>query len=84
MCMMNGETFFSFMKKMWIGHLGASCYIMNNYSGLYDVADINKLVQGSSYGMHVTEQGKFCMKVWQVNGSKKYIMLCVVLCYGKC
>ena len=40
----DGETFHSFMKNSWIVDLGASCHIINDDTGLYDVIDINKLV----------------------------------------
>ena len=71
LCMIDGETFHSFTKNMWIGNMGASYHIPNDDVGLYDVTKINKFVQGSLGNMSITKRGKLCMKVCQVNGSKR-------------
>ena len=44
----DGETFFKFIKNIWIGDLGASYHIPNDDSGLFDVTNINELIHGSS------------------------------------
>ena len=43
---------------------------MNNDTGLYDVTKINKLAQGSPDNLFAMKEGKFCMKVHQVDGSE--------------
>ena len=48
LCMIDGETFSSFTKNMWIRDLVASCHITNYDINLYIVTNINKLVQGTS------------------------------------
>ena len=60
-----------FMKTNWIGDSGALCHIMNCDTGLFDVTDINKLIQGSSRsmlaikkGMHFTNVGKVDITEW--------------------
>ena len=50
MCMIDGETFFSFTKNM-NGRFRCSYHITNNEAGLYDMTNINKLVQGRSGSM---------------------------------
>ena len=39
LCMINGETLFSFMKNTWIVDSG------DNDTGLYDINNINELIQ---------------------------------------
>ena len=48
LCTIIKGNFHLFTKNTWIGTLGATCHNINNNTGLYDVTDINKLVQGSS------------------------------------
>ena len=57
------NTFFSFTKNTWIGDLGASCHITNDDTGLYNINDINELIQGSSSIMPATKKGKLQVKV---------------------
>ena len=47
----DSETFHSFTMNMWITNSGASFHITNNDTGLYDITNINKLVQESSGNM---------------------------------
>ena len=68
-CMIDGETFFSFMENMWIHDLGSSCHIIKHGSGLYDMTNINKLVQGSWGNMPAMKKGNIHMKVSLVNES---------------
>ena len=56
MCTIECNTFF--IKNTWIRDLGASCHITNGNNGLYDVTDIDKLIQGSPSIMPVTKKGK--------------------------
>ena len=74
-CKFKGETFHSFIKNLWIGNSGPSCNMANNDTGLYDITNINKLVQRSSGNMSAMRKGKLCMIVCQVNGSKKLYVL---------
>ena len=48
MCTINGDRFFLFTKNTWIKDSGASCHITNDDTGLYDITDIDELIQGSS------------------------------------
>ena len=41
MCTIDGDTFFSFTKSMWIADSGALCHIMNGDTSLFDIIDIN-------------------------------------------
>ena len=45
MCIIYEEMFFIFTKNNWISYSGT--HLVSNYSGLYDVANINELVQGN-------------------------------------
>ena len=60
LCNVDGEKFYLFT---------------NNYIGLYNITDINKFVQGSSGDTSDTKKGKLCVKVHQVNSSKKLLIL---------
>ena len=70
-CTINGNTFFSFTKNTWIGDLGASCHITNDDTGLYNINDINELIQGSSSIMPATKKSKLQVKVRQVNRAEQ-------------
>ena len=72
------ETFFLFTKKEKIGDLGTSWCITNDDKGLYDITDINELVQCSSDIVSTSKKGKLCMKLCQVSGSEKLHVLCQV------
>ena len=63
MCTIDGDTFYLFMKNMWIEDSGASCLIMNNYTSLFNIIDINTSIQGSSGNMPATKKGKLCFNV---------------------
>ena len=69
MCMIDEETFFTFMKNMWIAHLCTSCHVTYDDSGLYHITNILKLVQVNSGSILVTKKGGICMKLKQVHGS---------------
>ena len=73
LCMIDGTTFHSFMKNMWIGDSGASCHNTNNYKSLHDVMNINKLVQGSSGNMSTTKKNKLQMKCIKLMVSESYM-----------
>ena len=60
-------TLFSFTKNTLIGDSGVSCHITNDKKGMYDIIDINKLIQGSSGIMPATKKGKLQVTVHQVN-----------------
>ena len=76
MCPIDRNTFHSFMKNTWIGDSDASCHITNDESGMYDVIDINKSIQGSSGIMPATKKGKLHITVCQVNGQEQVHTLC--------
>ena len=67
MCTINGTSFHLFMKNTWISDSGASCHITNDENGMYDVIEIDELVQGSSGIMPATKKGKLRVTVQQVN-----------------
>ena len=70
LCAIGIETVHSIMNKTWIGDLGASCHILQNDTRVYDVANINESVQGSSGNISATKTGKLCIKVCQDDGSE--------------
>ena len=67
MCSINGDTFFSFTKNSWIGDSGALFHIMNDDTSLFNVIDINELIQGSSRNKPATKKGKLCVNIQQVD-----------------
>ena len=50
------QSFFIFTKNTWIDKLGASFHITNDYAQLYDVTDINELVQEVSGNMSTSKR----------------------------
>ena len=58
MCTIDGNTFFSFTENTWIGDLVGSCHITNDDTGLYDIINIDELIQGSSGIMPAMKKGK--------------------------
>ena len=62
MITIDGDTF---TKNTWIGDSGVSCHVTNNDTGLYDVTDINKSIQGSSSIMPAMKKGKLQVKACQ-------------------
>ena len=58
MCTIDGDTFYSFTKITQIGDSGASYHITNNNTGLYDVTDMDELIQGSFDIMPARKKGK--------------------------
>ena len=56
MCTIEGDTFLSLMKNMWIRDSGALCHLTNNFTGLFDIIDINESIQGSSGIMPATKK----------------------------
>ena len=73
LCMIDGETFHLFMKNTWIGNLGASCHITNDETGLYDVTEINKLVEGSWEIFLLPKKGRFTLKPAKLMAVNGYI-----------
>ena len=59
LCTINGETFHSFMKNIWIGDSGAYCHIANDDTGVYDITKVIKLVQGSVGNISATRKASF-------------------------
>ena len=59
MSTIDGDTFCLFTKNTSIGDFGALCDIMNNDTNLFNIIDINQLIQGSS-GIMPATKGKLC------------------------
>ena len=60
---------------MQIGDSVALCHITNEDISLYDVTKINKLVQGNAGNIPITNKGKLCISVCQVDGTKQVHIL---------
>ena len=67
MCTIDVDTFYLFTKNTWIGDSGVPCHITDNYTGLYDLIDIDEFIQGSSSIISTAKKGKLWVKVHQVN-----------------
>ena len=63
LCTINVDMFYLFMKNTWMGDSRASCHITNDNTGLFDIINIDKLIQGSSGNMPVTKKGKLCINI---------------------
>ena len=71
LCTIDGDTFYLFTKSTWIGDSGALYHITNNVTGLFDITDIDELIQGSSRNMPAMKKGKLWVKLQQVNGTEQ-------------
>ena len=58
MCSIDGDTISLLMKNTWIRDSGASCHITNFDTGLYDVTNIDELIQGSCGIMPAMKTGQ--------------------------
>ena len=47
LCTIDGDTFYLFTKNTWIGDSRAWCHIANHNISLFNVIDINELIQES-------------------------------------
>ena len=54
MCTIDDDKFL----YAWIGDSGASCHMTNCNTGLYNITDINKSIQGSSGIMPAMKKSK--------------------------
>ena len=70
-CTIDGDTFYLFMKNMCIGDCGVSYHTMNNYTGFFDIIDINESIQGSFRNMAAMKKGKLCVNIQQVEGAEQ-------------
>ena len=70
MCTVNGVALFLLTNNTWIRDSGASCNITNDNTSLFDIIDINQLIQGNSGNMSVMKKGKLCVNVQQVDGTE--------------
>ena len=70
-CTINGNTFFSFTKNTQNRDSGTSCHITNNNTGLYDIINIDKSIQGSSGIMPATKKAKQWVTVWKLKGAEQ-------------
>ena len=73
MCTVEGDSFYTFTKNMWIGDTGASCNITNDDNGMFDIEQFVESVQRSSRNMTTMRKSTICMTVQQV----KWLSLCV-------
>ena len=64
------------MKNTWIGDSVASCHITNDNNGMYDVINIDELIQGNSRIMPTKKKDKLRVTVCQVNGEEHVQTLC--------
>ena len=71
LCTIDGDSFYTFTKNVWIDDSGAFCYIVNNDISMFDVEAINKSVQGSSSNKMAMKKGKIYARVGLVDVSKK-------------
>ena len=50
MCNIDGQSFYPFTSRTWIGDSGASCFITNDPTGIYDTESINESI-GAANGL---------------------------------
>ena len=64
----NDDTFFLFMKNIWIEDSGALCLITNNSTSVFYIINIDKLIQGGFVNMLAMKKGMLYIKPQQVDG----------------
>ncbi len=58
MCNIDGQSFYPFTSRTWIGDSGASCFITNDPTGIYDAEPINESIEAANGLMKATIKGK--------------------------
>ncbi len=48
MCNIDGQSFYPFTSRTWIGDSGASCFITNDPTGIYDAEPINESIEAAN------------------------------------
>ncbi len=67
MCNINGQSFYPFASKTWVGDSGVSCYITNDSAGIYDAEPINNSIEYANGLMKATIKGKKDVIIKQVD-----------------
>ena len=67
MCTINGDNFYSFTKKTWIGDSGVLYHITNDDTSMFNITDIDESIQDSLHIMLATKKDKLHNKIWQVD-----------------
>ncbi len=47
-CNIDGQSFYPFTSRTWIGDSGASCFITNDPTGIYDAEPINESIEAAN------------------------------------
>ena len=74
-CVPSMGHMFLFTRNTWIGDYDASCHITNDNTSLFDIIDIDELIQGSSGNISATKMASFMSmsnKLMELNGSILY------------
>ncbi len=58
MCNIDGQSFYPFTSRTWIGDSGASCFITNDLTGIYDAKSINESIGAANGLMKATIKGR--------------------------
>ncbi len=53
-----GKAFYPFFSRTWIGDSGASCFITNDLTGIYDAKSINESIGAANGLMKATIKGR--------------------------
>ena len=75
MCTINDDMFLLFTKNMYIGDSGVSCHITSNNTSMFDIINIDKLIQGSSGIMPARKMASYVSpygKLMELNVSTFY------------
>ncbi len=66
MCNIDGQSFYPFNSRTWIGDSGASCFITNDPTDIYDAEPINESIDAANGLMKATIKGKKDVMVEQL------------------
>ena len=71
MCTINDESLYMFTINSWICDSSISCHITKNDTGMFKLEKIVESAKGGLSNKSAMKQGKICVNVVQVDGSKR-------------
>ncbi len=73
MCNIDGQSFYPFTSRTWNGDFGASCFITNKPTGIYDAEPMNESIEATNGLMKATIKGKKDVIIKQVDGRTTFL-----------
>ncbi len=68
MCKIDGQSFYPFASRTWIGDSGVSCFTTNDPTGIRDAEPMNESIEAANWLMKATIKGKKDVIIKKVDG----------------